>query len=474
MRPPHKSLLGVGALLACGLSVRVAFLLWGAERYYGAGMERFVNDDSASYTQSVINLLTMGWYTFDPSVPDASFGRLPAYPLFWGLHALLVGAHRAHAAVAVTQTMLDTLGIYLIWAALRRTDLPSWAPWIAGLVLAVYPFSLVWITMSGTEAFGVFLVLSFVFLLTRSRLPHGPLLIGALAGVAFLTRAYLLTLLPAALLYWVAQGTSWPELRRRAVLLFVAFGVVYLPWPIRNAVNHQRLVLVHPLTAGYVTFSPDFAAFRSWVYAWNPGLEPYHQQVIRRETPMGFPPHVFSGPEEAREADRLVERAMECGTGFRSWGFLPVEGPDCDAEVAAGFDELRRSYASRHPIRTWIVVPALNLRKAAFKLDLERVWEGPSLSGYLTRAMFLWRSLWVLLGLAGIVAFWRRPVVLAVAMVSLPTYLAITGVFRQVEMRYLIQADVLLLLPAALLADHLLRGALRRVRGPAPGATSPG
>ena len=438
------------ALLLAALGVRILFLFWGSVRYYGPGEARFVNGDSPSYAQSALNLLRLGRYTFDPSLPDAAFGRLPGYPLFWAIHALIFGEAGAYLAVAVSQVLLDTLGVYLIWLVARRAGGSERTAWIAAALVAFYPFSLIWVTVTGTETMGVFLCLLFLGLLTRLTTSRTALVLGAVAGVAFLTRPYLLTFLPAALAYWYASGIRGSLLANRAAMLFLAFALVYLPWPARNLLNHDRLILTKPLSAGYLHFYPDFAAFRAWVYAWQPGLEPYHRQVIGGTAPMDFPPGIFADEEERAEADRLISRGYACGTGFRTWMNLSPTVPPCDTEVAAGFQALRSSYMERHPVRGWIVVPALNLRKAVFKSALDRSWSRPGLGDLGAQALFLVRTALVLLGFAGIVAFRRTPAVVAVAAVSLPIYLAFAWVFRQIEMRYLIQADVLLLLPAAM------------------------
>lgn len=473
----RRERLGLLALVVGGLATRLAFLFWGSRVYYGPGQARFTTKDTPSYAQSFLNLLDLGRYTFDPAIPDASFGRLPGYPFFWGIHALVFGREHAYLAVAVTQVLLDALGVWLLWAVVRRSGSSRSGPWIGGTVLAFYPFTVVWTTISGTEAFGVFLCLFFLFLLSRPYTRGYAAAVGAVAGIAFLTRPYLLTLLPAALVCWWLESVRGRALLRRGGLLATAFLVVYLPWPVRNLVNHHRLVLVKPASAGYVHFSPDFAAFRSWVYAWQPGLQPYHQQIIDGDEPLRFPPSIFVDAQEAAQARELVARARSCGTGFRAWRGLPAAAQPCDQDVARGFDALRRSYVRAHPLRTWVGVPALNLRKAVFKSDLEEPRDSRSLMGQAVRAMFALRSLLVLLGLAGLWVFRRTPLVGAAATVSLPIYLAFAAVFRQIEMRYLLQADVALLLPAALVlglaGDVLLR---RWARGPAlseRGANSP-
>src|SRR5215213_2957132 len=84
--------------------IRVSYIVFG---FYSKGDSFFVNYDSFSYTDSIINFFEKGIYSFEPDFPDAAFGRLPGYPLFWGLHYLIFGKH-AYLAVAITQAVLDS------------------------------------------------------------------------------------------------------------------------------------------------------------------------------------------------------------------------------------------------------------------------------------------------------------------------------------------------------------------------------
>jgi hypothetical protein len=63
--------------------------------------------------------------------------------------------------------------------------------------------------------------------------------------------------------------------------------------------------------------------------------------------------------------------------------------------------------------------------------------------------LFGCRTVLLLLGVAGLLVGRRCPLVWPVAAVFLAIYLYIGFGFRSLEMRYLLQADVLLLLPAA-------------------------
>ena len=76
-----RPLLGI---LVLGLAARLLFMVVGVPAYYHSTGQFVLNGDSSSYTESFENLWQSGWYTFNKLLPDASFGRLPGYPFFYG------------------------------------------------------------------------------------------------------------------------------------------------------------------------------------------------------------------------------------------------------------------------------------------------------------------------------------------------------------------------------------------------------
>ena len=477
-------------LLAIGLAgalVRLAFLLVGAKVYYGSTQsDIFTNGDSHSFILSFTNLLQHGVYTFDFLEPDAVFGRLPGYPMFYGLHYLIFGPQHASLAVACTQLVLDTLGILLIFQALRRIwPAARWTPYLGAALYAFYPFTIIWVTIIGTETVATFLVLLWVNYLLRMRAALLPALgLGLIIAMAFYVREYLGVLMPISLVYLAAQyhatnPGSWRATTVRVSLwASVAFGVLYLAWPIRNYVSYHRFVLLKPPTAGYANYNIDFASFRNWVHCWTNDEQFWLDKVAKNTGPYGFPADAFDTPAEQQQAEYLASRARQCGSSFylyRTGLYASAIYRDtakmranreyqenCNSEISAGFNELKAQFVQRHPVRYWTHVPALNLRKAFFKSSVNRVGEGGA-KQLLIKGLFLYRTLLLLLAVLGVVLFYRNyklwPAVLYFGFM----YLFVCVIMRNVEMRYLLQADALsLLLTASALGYWFERQSLAR------------
>ncbi|GAB3856389.1 hypothetical protein GCM10028822_28710 [Hymenobacter terrigena] len=463
-----------------GLGLRIAFLLKGTGILYHSPSLFAENGDSLSYTLSFENLWYKGRYTFDFLEPDASFGRLPGYPFFYGAHWILFGSKWAATATVWSQVLLDTGAIGLVFAILKRLE-PNrpYTAYLGAFLYAAYPFIILWVPVIGTEVLSVDLTLLWLLVLLRWRpTVRYALGTGMLIALALLVREYMGILLPVTLLWlcWHSRGVAWRPMMRYIVLVVVGFGLLYGGWPVRNYLLAHRLILLKPKAAGYANQTPDVDEFYQWVHCWTPNENPWLDSVLIGKGRIHFPASAFGTLADAEQAQQLVVRARQCGSGFWVLRSRVCNGAcyyhnaaailadtayqhhhfqECNAEVGGGFRELRQRFAAEHPFRFWLDVPLQNVRKALFKSALSKapVLENraaPPQASFV-RLLFGYRTLLLLLGWGGLLAGVRRqPALGLVAAVAGFMYVYICFVYRGLEIRYLLQADVLLLVPATL------------------------
>ena len=467
-------------IVLLGLMLRIAFVLKGTAAFYHSPGPFVLNGDSFSYTLAFENLWLKGRYTFDFLEPDASFGRLPGYPFFYGAHWILFGSARAAAATAWSQVLLDTGAIALVFAILQRLepDRPYTA-YLGALLYATYPFIIVWVPIIGTEILSTDLTLLWLWVLLGWRpTTVYALAIGALVALSLLVRAYMGILLPITLLWllWQTRMLAWRPIVNHIGLVMLGFALLYGSWPVRNYLLAHRLMLLKPQTAGYANQTVDVDEFYQWVHCWTPNENPWLDSVLVGHGRIHFPASAFSSVADAEQAQQLVARARQCGSGFwvlrrgisnspsyyhnaaavlADTAYQHHHFQTCNAEIGAGFRGLRQRFAAEHPFRFWLDVPWQNIQKALFKSGLAQapVLEtraAPPHAG-LTQLLFGYRTMLLLLGWGGLVVGLRRQQALwLVAAVAGFMYVYICFLYRGLEMRYLLQADVLLLLPAAL------------------------
>lgn len=449
------------AIFLLGVLLRVVFVLVGAKAYYGAAL-MFTNGDSDSYMMSFRNLVEHGTYTFNFAEPDAAFGRLPGYPFFYGIHYYLFGVQHAILATACTQALLDCVSIGFVFLIAQRLAAGNYlAPYVAAALYAAYPFIIVWTTIVGTELLATFLTLLWLYTLLGARQRWTSyVLLGIELALVFYVREFMGILLPITCIYLlVSRRVGWSVSMRHCVLVCLGFGALYIWWPTRNYVSQHRVMLVKPERAGFPNYKPDMVSFLDWVHGWSNESSYWLQQVLSNPHP-AFPADIFASSQEQAQAQALVQQANECGSSFFVYrngtppptyaqvGKYHLRAGNCNEQVRQGFERLRQSFKQRHPVVYYTKVPIANLQKIFFKSGTQGN-DGATKKQLLLSVVFGYRTLLLMLGVLGLVVYRRnlgmRPILMFWGFIVV----FMCWYFRQLEMRYLLQADVLLLLPAA-------------------------
>ncbi|NLF75272.1 MAG: glycosyltransferase family 39 protein, partial [Chloroflexi bacterium] len=197
---------------------------------------------TSGYDTYAVNVMEGRGYTrFDDRDGDSDLP--PLYPFF------LVGVYevfgRDPVAVALVQIGLDVLTVLLIYWVGRRVA-GERVGLLAAALYGLYPYLLYQnLTLNDTGLF-ILLLAAGIALAYRARDRRdwrGAALLGALFGLAALTKAFVLLMLPLLALWW------WRQIGlRAAVRLALAAGVaaalVLAPWMIRNIRLHDAFVLI--------------------------------------------------------------------------------------------------------------------------------------------------------------------------------------------------------------------------------------
>lgn len=449
-------------IILLGLIARIFFLVMGASIYYKTSEYmydnfQFVNMDTFSYSQSFLNLYYKGFFSFDLNNPDAAFGRLPGYPIFWGIHYIIFGVKYVYQAVAISQLLLDTLAIYLVFSLTKKISNNDVTAYIAAFIYALNPFIIVWITITGTESFACFLTILFFYTLyCYSDNKFKPYLIGLLIAMSFYTREYLAVLLIPACIYYF-QNYKIKIVIINSLITIFTFTVLYSFWPIRNYVNYNRFILLKTPTSGYDRYGEDIIAMRSWIYSFSPDADFYLDKITKTNDTVIFPNYVFKNENEKRLAITAIEKARKCGTGTYNWLYNTKypHTTNCNNEIKSSFDFLTNSFKNSHTFQFFTQVPLLNLQKAFFKSKLANI-DSNSIKAKFTNLLFLFRSVLVCLGFGIIFIYFRAYKCLPMLVFCIFMYTFICFFVRQVEMRYLIQADVILIILSSLSINYIL------------------
>jgi hypothetical protein len=432
------------------LLLRIIFCFWGSQYYFGK--VTFTFGDSFSYTESFLNLLKYGHYSFDLTEPDASLYRGPIYPLFWGLHYLLFGDLYVYQAVAVSQSVLDTISGALIFLIIQRTTQRVKFALAGMAIYSFHPIFIVHVPITGTETFATFLtLLTFYCALVAKETPNSKLwlLVGVLCGAATLTRQYLGILLPTALIYllFIHSFELNKDLFKKSSTILFGFAILTTPWLLRNIALHETPSILMGKTTGYKAYKEDYVAFNRFYTLYFVDITPILLNIS--QTGNDDLNDDLRLSDYRLDLDRVNSLAHECGTSFaevRRWGRNSLqdtkkEDQNCNEEIVSIYQKIRAQALKNGGLALWSDVPIKNVSKAILKSELTNKKEGWK-SKFIT-AIFISRTAIILLALIGI--FYIKIVpefVFLFFTISLIAYIA--AITRQVEMRYLVQSDAIL------------------------------
>lgn len=242
-----------GAVFLIALAVRLVYL---AVIYRGA--ESLFTPDSGIYL-ALSQLATPG-LGHGPWMPDP--GRMPIYPLFLGLHQLLLGTDKPIFAV-LTQLLIDSAACVLIGRLAEQFD--QRLGLVAGVLAAVNPTQIVLAAFVLTDSLFLFFVclmlLGCAYWLDAPRWRYA-LLIGIASALALLTRAVIwpwLVVLPCVLVALRTWKHGMTGLRVSQAACIGAIAAIaaapiminnartYGVWQISSQNGEQALLWIAPL-----------------------------------------------------------------------------------------------------------------------------------------------------------------------------------------------------------------------------------
>ncbi len=453
--------------LVIGLLLRVLFIVKGGEIYFGKP-NFIVQGDTYSWIDSILNLFKHGVYTINLEIPNASFFRPPGYSFLIGCFYLITGGNIEVSIklLSWTQVLLDVFAIWMVFKIVIRAGSTSTAGLIAAGLYSCYPFIIIWTPVIYAESISVFLMIaSLYFLLDPKENSRKYFLSGIIAGLMVLTRLQCIFLVPG-LIYLAWKFSRVPiQIRSGAVVFSLSFGLIYGLWPARNLLFQHKLVFAQDLRVGK-HWSPDYLSFIDYILALKTDFQPQFQEIIENRE-VHWPKDSYIIPGDSELLASTVALCRTCGTGFSNKKFYAkliseTVPPDknCDSIINRNFTLLTEHQKKLNKINYYLITPISNLKKAFFKSNLYG-YKG-SLVKTVGFALFMYRTLLLFLGLIAIFLNyhykWFNNYVNKVILVYfIIWYLYLSFFYRNMEIRYLLQCDVLLLFPLSCLIDHFLR-----------------
>ena len=486
--------------LATGFFLRLFFVLQFPQ----------TSGDTVLYEEFAANWLKHGIYgmTINGVVAPIDM-RVPGYPAYLALVYAVTG-HTGEAArlcVMLGQAAVDLLTCLVIaWIAgvLVRLSVSSWNPrtafrvalWLA----ATCPFTANYVAVPLTETFAFFYT-SVALLLTvllfgrfrgrslselgvKTRLSPGisglAALLGLTLGIGTLFRPETPMVLAVIWLVAVPYLLKRRELRRAFEVVLISGVACFLPlvpWGIRNAVTLHEVRFLAP---EYSNLPGEIIPYgfmrweRTWLWRFRDVyLVPWNlnSDQISLDT---IPSYAFDSPDEKERVGAVLDAYNQTQT------LTPEED--------AAFGAIGSERTARHPLRTYLKVPALRVLSMWFTPRIEllpfsghlwpfgEAWQEDPVDFSFTVGFFVLNIIYVVLAGWGGLRLWRWSASLRPVLLIFLLYAVIRTVFLTTletpEPRYVLECFPILLALAAFVLlgkpqtpDYSRFSAPRPVRG---------
>lgn len=454
-------------ILLLGIILRVLFIQY-ISHYYFARTNIFVDGDTFAWATCFENLYLYGTYTFDFTHEYGYFARTPGYSFFMGFFYLLSGKNweTAYQLIGWTQSLMDIFTIYIIYKIGQLLFVNKHTSLILAFIYATYPFIIVWNPVVYSEYTSIFfMLLGIYFFLKNSKLDF--LFSSISLSLSALIRPQLVLLLFIICLYLLIQHIHQKKYNLVKLTLFlIPILLIYGSWPLRNYINYKKIIITQDIK-GLPLSGEDWIAFTQYTYSVKAEWEPQFTDLISNKRVL-FPKEAYISNQDSLKLEQAIYLAQHCSSSFSKWkGFwgkrISHSDPNCNKKIKQLFDELRINQIKHNPFNYYIILPLKNLKKAIFKSELNTPKN--KLVAIIGKFLFSYRTLLLFLGMIGALMILKsktnaRYFSSIILSYFITCYLALcfgTGPqFRNIEIRYFLPADVLLLIPASYLIHIVL------------------
>lgn len=445
-------------IVLIGFALRLAFIyLFAAEFFQTPNF--YYQGDTGAWALGFENLIKTGEYTINPLHEDGYFGRMPGYSFYLGIFYFLNNQEWNYAFyyAGIFQVYLDLFSIILIYKITYLITKNTISANISAILYATYPFIIVWNPVCHSESLSVFfLLLSYYFYLKKD-FRYNYFLSGMAISFGILVRPQLFIFFPILGLGILYSYFKKPKVfLRYSIQFLLAVFIFYGSWPVRNFVNHKKIVLTQKLD-GLPNWDKDVRSFTHFMYSVQTDWEPQFTEIIKNKK-VTYPSLAKFNSEDSLLLVNTFKMAQNCGWGFSNWrGYWkePMQSKGCTNQISENFLHLRKVQIKSNPYDFWIKIPLQNLKKAIFKY---RSISELVKSNKIVAIMFLYRSLLIFLGIYFLVSFlfhkkYKEMVLICGGFFAGLYFILCFGtapMMRNIEMRYFLQPDILLLIPLSL------------------------
>ncbi len=346
----------------------------------GAGHRySFIPVDAVIYADLAKTWINQHVYGFGDVVSNPSLIRLPGYPVFVATLFAFFGQDH-FTPIYVTQLIAD-IGTCFVsaWLAMElfadNAEFAKRAGQVTFAIAALCPFTAQYVALALTETLAIFCAATACLFFVRAvRAIDQP---GSVREVVLcgLATAYGILLRPdggillvafVAYLLWHAVRRKRAQLFRMATLLVCVALLPLIPWTVRN---WRTFHVFQPLVPRYATAPGEYVpyGFNRWTKTWMADYVSVEEVFWKVSS---------EGGGEAVDVDQLPARAFDSAEERNEVSSLFDDLTDSQVltpEMDAQFGEIARRRVRAHPLRYYVMLPAMRIANMWFRPRTETI-----------------------------------------------------------------------------------------------------
>jgi len=459
-------------LFSFSLLLRISFSFYFQKYYFGELTFKYA--DTSSYLEPILNLINNGEYIGDKYLTDSRYFRPPVYPFFLGFFHLIFPNEFFDYIIAAVQCILGALTVVLAYSSIINITKDKQISRITGLILACYPFSILWTPILYTETIQLFLIFNLIYIVTSKNFKTVSITLqGALVGLIVLTKQYLGLIILLPLINIIFTKTIAKNIKIKYLfIIMISFTLTLSPWIIRNYVISDNFFIFFSKTAGLRFALDDMVAFTHFTNKFDENITS-HVDSVANTGKISLQAHAEFVNKYRNDIDSASLLAFQCGGSFMEWrkktslNEPPYE--NCNDKVVLKFNDLSEKFWNEVPFWEALKSRRDSLIKIIIKSDL--VNKSLNINEFKNIKYFLFkiRVLLLIFGMFGIlyIIFYKnldyenKLSIIAIFSVAIIFYLFFCLIMVQAEVRYLLTPDLLLtifagIIPALILKNHKL------------------
>ena len=449
------------------LILRATFTLFFAKDFFNRP-DIYSSGDTNSWLISFINLWENGQFSANIQHEYGYFFRMPGYSFFMGIFYLGFGNNPTilFPIIGWTQILIDIFSVIMVYKISLVIFNSKKTAIITSGLYTTYPFIIVWNPVCYSETTSVFfLLLSLFFYFNRKSL-YSLLFSGLFLGIGILTRPQIIIFIPVFVSFLFIYPRK--EIPLKYIIFFlIGLAVTYGLWPVRNIINHKKIILTQDLRSAK-NWNSDVISFMQYTYSVKAEWEPQFTSIIHNKK-TEWPLISYRTKPDSILLEFAVHLSKNYGSGFSYWnGYWKDTIPEDNSKtklISTIFTYLRINQIKHNPVNFWLKVPLQNLSKAIFKISL---YKSETLVQKMGSYLFFYRTFLILFGFAGSIflLFYAKPLGWFFTSCFILLYFILCfgalPQMRNIEMRYFLHADILLLFPASYLFSIIFTKFARR------------